>query len=329
MWVTLVAAAMGQTFTVSFDEQAASSLGLDQADLDEIEADIEAAAEGNLKLGSQAEFLSQMAAANAMSTKGMGVDYASNPQRFVVGGGFGPSVNGAGVTFKRGDATLPTGGYALQLSGLAGINLGIAAPDDSPLRRFMVYANGLVLKGQAGVFDADMANLGAHLQIKLIRPPHRGPVEWGGLDLTSGFETSRYRLELAQSIPIPADPVTWDATGRMDITASSRSVPIELSTNLRVLVATVYLGGAIDMRLGSTASTDLEITGPLSAEYNGQSGDIGTVTAQLNETGSAGSYVPRLFGGAQVNVAFFKVYGHLNVGLDHSFGGHIGARFAL
>ena len=323
MWVM---AAQAQSLVVDIDEQKASSIGLDAASL---EAEMEEAANGQFRLPSQEEFLSQMAAANSLSTKGMGVDYASNPQRFVVGASFGPSVNGAGASFGRGDGTLPTGGYSLQLSAMAALNLGAFSPDESALRRFVLSANGLVLSGKAGVFDADMSNFGAHLQIKLIRPPHKGAVEWGGIDLTSGIELSSYRLELSQSIPVPTDSMTWDATGKMSVTASSTSVPIELSTNLRLFVATIYLGGALDWRMNSTASTDLSLGGPLTAEYEGQSEELGSVSAQLNSTGAAGQYAPRLFAGTQVNILFFKVYGHLNVGLDKSFGGHIGARFAM
>jgi hypothetical protein len=50
----------------------------------------------------------------------------------------------------------------------------------------------------------------------------------------------------------------------------------------------------------------------------------------MDFSGTPDAYAPRLFGGAQLNVLFFKVYGQLNVGLtDESFGGHLGVRVAI
>ena len=36
-----------------------------------------------------------------------------------------------------------------------------------------------------------------------------------------------------------------------------------------------------------------------------------------------------VFGGIQTGFAFMQVYGHLNIGLNDSVGGHLGARLAF
>ncbi len=320
------AVAHAQEINVAIDPALAQAAGLDAA---AIERQIHDAAEGQLKLDAPKDFLNQMAAANAWATKGMGVDYASNPQRFVVGGSFGTAVNGVGFEFIRGQDTLPTGGFALQVTGMAGLNLGIAASDDSFLRRVVVYANGMYFKGAAGPFDAEFYNLGGHVQIKLIRPPHKGVVEWGGLDASAGYELSSYNLLLSQSLPIAVEGLRWDATGSFNVKALSHTVPIELSTNLRVFVVSAYAGLGLDLRRGVTASGEMALEGPVYAAFGQQETKVGTVSASLGTEGSAVGYAPRGFVGAQINVLLVKVYGQLNVGLDDTYGGQIGVRVAL
>lgn len=317
--------AFAQQVTFQFNEDV-SQYGVDTAD---IEQQMNTAIGGQLKLDGPEAWLGQMAAANALATKGMGVDYASNPQRFVLGGSFGSAVNGAGVTFVKGDTPLPEGGFAVNASAMGALNLGILAEDDSFWRRVVISANGLMAGGATGPFDADFYNVGAHLQVKLIRPPHKGVVEWGGLDLTGGYELTSYALTLTQAIPVETNGLTWDATGSFDVRANAQTIPLELSTNLRVLVVTVFAGGAVDYRMVAVSAGEATLGGPLSVSYEGQQKEIGRIDATLGVTGQVGDYVPRVFGGAQINVLMVKVYGQVNATLDEGFGGHLGVRVAL
>lgn len=318
--------AQAQDVTVAIDPDLAQQAGVDPT---EVEQQIHDATSGQLKLDEPQAFLEQMAAANAFATKGMGVDYATNPQRFFVGGAFGTAVNGAGFTFVRGEETLPTGGFALQASANAGLNLGFMSKDESFLRRIVVSANGLWYAGAAPPFEAEFFNLGGHIQLKLIRPSHKGVVEWGGLDVTSGYELSSYRLSLSESLPVETTGLRWDASGDLDITASSGSIPIELSTNLRVFVVSAYIGGALDIRTAAVANGTMSLGGPLTFTGAGQDQPLGTVNASLALEGHATEYVPRAFAGVQVNIVWLKVYGHVNVGFDDTYAGHLGVRVAL
>lgn len=318
-------AAWAQEITFEFDERAAQ-YGVDTTS---VEAQMNDAIGGQLKLDAPQAWLEQMAAANALTTKGMGVDYASNPQRFVVGGSFGSAVNGAGVTFVKGEAALPEGGFAVQAAAMAAVNLGAFAKDESFFRRFVLSVNGMKAGGATGPFHADFYNVGAHLQIKLVRPPHDGVVEWGGIDLTGGYELSSYALTLSQEIPVETDGLAWDATGRFDIAASSQTIPLELSTNLRVFVVTAYAGGGVDLRQTAIAVGDASLMGPISVDVQGTPQQIGTAGVSMGLTGQAIGYVPRAFVGAQINVFFVKIYGQINGTLDEGFGGHLGARVAL
>lgn len=320
-------AAHAQEIIVSIDEELAAQYGVDSA---AVEKEIRDASSEALKMDEPQIFVDEMASANAFATKGMGVDYATNPQRFFVGGAVGTATSGGGFTFIHGEGDLPAHGFAFQAAANAGLNLGVLSKDESFLRRIVVSANGMWAKGASGPFDAELYNLGGHLQIKLVRPPHKGVVEWGGLDVTAGYEVSAYRLLLSSKIPVATTDLTWDAEGTMDIRAVNRTIPVELSTNLRVVIFTVYAGGALDIRHATTAYGSASLGGPLSASYNGKAQEIGTVTAKMDVHGNdEAQYVPRAFGGVQINILMVKVYGHLNVGFDDTWAGHLGLRVAL
>lgn len=321
------APAWAQQIDIVIDPTLAQQAGVDA---EEVRGQIRSATEGALKMDAPEAFLRQMATANAFATKGMGVDYASNPQRFFAGAALGTAVNGAGFTFVRGTDTMPTAGFAFQAAANAGLNLGFLSADESLLRRVVVSANGMYAGGTSGPFQALLSNVGAHVQVKLIRPEHEGLVEWGGLDLTGGYEISTYRLSLTQALPVETEGLKWDAEGNFDITATSHTIPVEVSTNLRVFVVSAYLGGAVDIRREADARGEASLHGPLTASSQGRETQIGTVSATLGAAGTAESvYTPRVFAGAQINVLWVKVYGHLNVGFDDTYAGHLGLRVAL
>jgi hypothetical protein len=328
MIIALFSMALAQQVKVQVDPQLAAQAGVDAAEVQQLVSDT---VDGTLHIEGHEEFLTRMANANALSTKGMGVDYASNPQRFVVGASFGSSENGMAPSLTWGPEQLPEGGYSVQLSLMAALNLGFLSGDGSVLRRFVLSVNGMALKGKTGVFEAEMQNLGAHLQVKMIRPPHKGIVEWGGLDLTSGYELSNYHLRLSQTMPVKAEGLRWDASGQFTLESNASTVPIELSSNMRISVVGLYTGLGWDFRLGgSRATTDLSLGGPIQVSYQGKEQRLGRVDASMVTHGLAASGSGRIFGGVQANIFLVKVYGQLNWGpFDKSFGGHLGLRVAL
>lgn len=323
-------AAFAQDITFDVDEAKAQQFGIDVA---QVEAELEGQASEALNLVDPEAFMDSMAAAGAIATKGMGVDYASNPQKFVFGGSLGAATQSAGFRFGRGDTALPQSGFATMVTFMGGLNLGIASKKKSPARRFLVYVNGMLLDMPSDrEFGGSMYNVGAHLQVKLVKGPNAKVTEWGGIDLTTGFERTQYALDLARDLPITAPvgeaDLTWTATGQFDLTTTVDAIPIELSTNVRVLVVSAYVGGAVDVNTSSSTST-AGLTGPISAKLRGQEEDIGSASLDVSFAGASAPVVPRGFVGAQVNVLMFKVYGHLNGGLDGSLGGHVGARVAM
>jgi hypothetical protein len=323
--------AAAQQVTVTIDPQMAQQLGLDAG---AIEADLGAAVADEIKTDAIDTFVGQMADANLLSTKGMGVDYASNPQHFVVGGSIGTAVNGTGVQLGKGGDGLPSGGFAFQGAAMAGLNLGAFAGDDSFFRRIVVYGNGLAANTQGRPFTGRIENLGAHLQFQLARPKAGAAVEWGGIAFTTGYEWSRYSMELTEPLPVEADPVRWDASGDLTISSEASSTPFELSTNLRVLVATVFVGVASDVNRGAVASTTIALGGDITTQQQGETYTIGTAAVQAGVTAPGAAMLPRAFGGVQINILPVKLYGHVNIATDPlfermGFGAHTGVRVAL
>lgn len=317
-----------QSIVVNIDEQVAAQFGIDPA---EAESGVSSSIDSGLNIADQAEFLEAMANAAAMSSKGMGVDYASNIKTFMFGVSFGSAVNSAGFTFGRGGQELPDGsGFSLQLAAMAGVNLGFGN-EDSAASRFKLYVNGMTLGTSGDIFDGSLYNLGAHLQLQLAKPRRSAAAEWGGLAVTSGYDVSGYALQLSQALPVNTDidgnDLTWDATGTYDITAATTSIPVELSTNVRVAIVTVFAGGGVDIQQGD-ASSVIGLSGPLEVSSQGQQATLGAAAVTLDGSALADAMTPRVFGGVQAGLGPFQVYGQLNVGFNDSIGGHVGARLA-
>jgi hypothetical protein len=320
-----LAAAPNVTVDVTLPPQAQQA-GLNEAQLEDALAN---AIGQELHTVDLSEYMNQMANANVLSAKGIGVDYGSDMQRFAVGGGFGTAVNGAGFAFTAGDQ-LPETGFALQIGVMAGLNLGAFSPPESALRRFRLYVNGMTATTQREPFTATFLNYGGHLQIQVVKGGEKKDgVRWGGLDLTSGYEFSSYSLDLQKSYPISAEGLTWAANGGINLRAAAQSIPMELSTNLHIFVVTAFLGAGADYNLSGDATATINVSGPIDFEYQGQTSEVGYAAAGVSQTGTAAEFTPRVFAGAQVDVFMVKVYGQLNVTLDHSVGGHVGLRVVL
>ena len=182
--------ALAQSFTVTLDPGASDIPGFDA---DAMVSEMEGVVNSELKLDGQKKYLEQMANANAIATRGMGVDYATNFKKLVFGGSAGSGAAAAGLQLGSGDSLLPDFGWSAQMSVMAGLNLGLLAGKDSALNRVRIFGNGMAFKfPSSDGFQGSMVNYGAHLQVKIVGPLELKVVEWGGIDLTAGYEGSTY-----------------------------------------------------------------------------------------------------------------------------------------
>ena len=103
-----------------------------------------------------------------------------------------------GFNFNRSDDYLPPGGFAFMIYAMAGVNLGVLdGGTDTFLDRMRVYVNGMSISMPGDrAFGGEMYNLGVHGQLKVVPQMGNKVVEWGGLDITSGWNRAQYRLEL-------------------------------------------------------------------------------------------------------------------------------------
>ena len=279
----------------------------------------------SFRLEDQTEFLGQMATATALSARGMGVDYASSPQRFVVGGSLGPALVGKGSSFGYGDGLLPQGGFAFQGAVMAGLNLGAFADKDSAARRFILYGHGMSAGGGREPFAARAVNGGVHLQTQLLRVRDVGAAAWGGLAFTTGYDHTAYTLTLEREAPIETDVATWIANGTYEVRAVTNSIPLELSTNMRAAFLTVFGGGGIDVLFTGDAESEIDLRGDIAADGRKLGEAVVTQTDAAEITGT----VPRVFGGLQLNIFMVKLYGQVNVSLPEGMGMHGGLRVAM
>jgi hypothetical protein len=327
--LTAPAALAAAGMSVTIDEDLATTLGLDP---DALTADLEGAIGDELHLGDAQAFLGAMADAQALATKGMGVDYASNFDKLMVGYSLGTGVSSGGATFGKGGQEMPDYGFSFQMAATAGLNLGVLSGGEGFPSRIVLFAHGMTLDTSGDTFGAHLLNYGGHVQLRLIKPKDAEVVAWGGLALTAGFEHAEYRLDLQQGMPIAAPgsgvDATWDATGDYVMKAWSDSIPLEISTNLRIFVATAFVGAGMDYNTGS-ATTAMELSGPIEADAPGGPYTIGEATVSTIQSGAPGPSYPRVFGGLQLNIFMMKLYGQVNAGLDEGFGGHAGVRIAL
>jgi hypothetical protein len=326
----LASETFAQTVTIDLDDQKAAEFGLDTQSLED---SINQQINDQLKTDTPDVYMTQFAEASALALKGMGVDYASNPKIFSIGGTLGTGVAGIPWTVTRGTSELPEGGFAFMASLHGGLNVGALTPGDDLLDHLTVYVNGLAFQPPSErSFSASMYNFGVHAQLKLFGPVRGTIVEWGGLDVTGGYERSFYELTLSQPLPLSQQvedaTVTWDASGDYSITSTADTVPIELSTNLRVFVVSVYGGAAVDLR-AATANASVGMDGPVDAERDGETTTLGTAAVSVTGDGVAENMLIRGFGGVQLNAGPAKIYAHLNVASQDRYGGFVGVRVSM
>ncbi|NJK89336.1 MAG: hypothetical protein HC923_07975 [Myxococcales bacterium] len=332
----------GQTVNVRLDDPAPfSALGLSENELEQIITDQVRALYGVSDLPT---FLRLSANAQSLVSRGLGVDYASNPSGFL----FGVAVSGA---LDAGDADLdelddlrdfdlanfdravPIG-VGAQISLMVGYNFKAAG-----LPELTLYANGMVLPltvgVEAGDYSGDFRNFGVHAQYKLVRPFGNVVFSWGGLDVTSGLQFSEMVLDLGSnplrtSLPISANGVEVDVstvveTGRIELVQTAWTVPIEVTTNVRFLYVLSLFGGfGLDLNFGRAAlRADIQ-----SQDIRAGGQTVGAFSVSADDDNGPTTAVFRFLFGAQVHLGPIKVFGQLNVLTEQlALGGAAGLRF--
>lgn len=279
--------------------------------------------------------------AQAFSNKGLGADYASNPKSFIIGLAANVSANtDEAYVSKDNNRRPPVDGIGANFSVMAGTNLHWAG-----LRPLTIYGNYFSSNGAYKQFEGKNTNFGFHAQVKLFENVHERDrsvsFSWGGIDVTSGIEYGRLALNLTDTlkneIPLTSDKdgPAVEATSQGVFRADMRvwSVPVEVTTNVRLFyLLSLYGGVGFDWQFGGSNKLTMNLDSDLLGTAPGVTDkvDIGKakITATEDVAPSAGKL--RALVGVQANLAFLRLFTHLNVMPDRGLIGVVaGVRLAF
>lgn len=286
------------------------------------------------------EYLRSLADAQAFSNKGLGVDYASSPESFVLGAAVGVSLSLGDRGLGEIDADQPVAGVAPNMTVMAGLNFDMIG-----LPWLTVYGNFFYLDYQYEQLTAEVRNFGLHAQLSIFKPEGDALellFQWGGFLITTGFEWSYLGLtlqdELETELPLQGAIASLDAklisTGTFRIQTTANMIPIELTTAIRFLyIAGLYIGVGFDAQLGD-AEMSIELQGNMTATHptDGSTIDLGTLEIKAidstAETGKPSEMRIRFLAGAQVNLSVVKLFVQVNLVPELAVSAAAGLRIA-
>lgn len=310
-----------------------------------VKADMEAEINKRFQLNKLSDYMQQMSNAQTISHKGQGVSYATEHSLFVVGASFGGGFNTtSGFDFET-KGGVPPIGVAIQGSGMIGLSLSkFPLPQVGPidLKKFTLFVNYLSYSNDSLLSGLTLKTntFGIHAQYKLIDGKNIGGIgvlNWGGVAVTSGFNTSNntisYKGNQAIGINSGGQSYNWvsASSSTLSIESNSFSIPIEVSTNVRLLyVLSIFVGTGFDLNFGSSKMT-ANITGPITDTLGSTVGNA-TLAANEEKGPSAGTW--RFFAGPQLNLVPLKntnvlsIYAQGNYSIGGNYGAHAGLRIA-
>ena len=187
------------------------------------------------------------------ANRGFGVDYAIRTRElelgFVVTGAFagGPLLGASNVA----------AGDIVSYGGTAGASL-----ERWGVPRVSVFANGGYTSATIDELTGHLTTTGAHARVEAVRA--RG--HWLGVAVTSGVEVSHAALSathggLTAHFTVQGDRpgesrnLTLTATGTLDLTATTVTVPLIATTGVRAGPFAAYVGGGVDLTNGGSTLT--------------------------------------------------------------------------
>jgi hypothetical protein len=255
-----------------------------------------------------ADLLRAFANTGAFSDRGLGADYQSDPDTWMIGIG---ATGALASDVSLGSSQHVVYGAVVNIGGIVGTSLARwGAP------RWSAFVSGSYEDTTIRALKGTLESVGAHAQTKLIAGGEPGALRWTGLDLTGGVEVAHW--EVGQAAPInvnfkvhgtTADQVTnvrLDSTGTLTVSSSTYTIPIELTTGVRLggLFA-LYGGGGLDLTLG-TASIVAQLNGTMS--MNADHIPIGTVVITGSGSNSPDALSAHALAGLELHTRHFRVF---------------------
>jgi len=273
-----------------------------------------------------AGFLRRFGDAQSFTSKGMGVDYASEATYFEVGGSASFAL-GMDRTYQPGNTQgFPIQGVGLNASLMAGVSLSSLGV---PVMIFGSWMN--VPTSNYGSMSGSLNNWGVHGQVRLFGPPRSTSalgmlVRWGGIAITTGLDYSHMSLGLRKDVSsnftFPNDTglnvaMTGAASGsgRFNVDMITKSIPLDITTSVRLMtLLTVYGGMGFDWQLGGGSSMDLNLDANLVGHSSASPDayDLGTANVTANVKADPSAAKIRGILGLQLNLALLRIFTQLN-----------------
>lgn len=270
-----------------------------------------------------------MANSSVMAGKGIGTDYASGMQVFIIGAGVGA---GADLT-KSKDPKSDISGAGVQPGVMIGTNLswmdtekilGLQTNKLNVFANFMSY-NLDKTSGDTDV-NAKLQSMGVHVSYDWITGNGSKLFGWSGIRITTGYERNKTKLTFNSKIDKALDTTSGGVTYHSDISArpdaiidvATSTIPLNISTSVQFLyLFSLYGGVGADYNMGkATGKGNLNSTpsnvsctgGPNPAcPAGGSAGTINT-SANIDGTGKVNPFLYRAFAGFQLNLPFIRVF---------------------
>jgi len=318
--VTITLTQQGQAF--------AAALGKTPA---ELQAELKSKVDDAYQTANVDGFLRAFTDATAFSQRGIGVDYAAHPENIIFGIAGNVAVASDSVLDSQ---ERTTAGAAVNFAAMVGVNL---ASMDLP--KLTLFGNGFYQGAATDKLDGTITSVGAHAQYRLISPQaDKGAAavvaRWLGLDITAGIEYTRWKLgatNIKNTYQLAGDggqtsTVSVDSTGNFDLTTNAVTVPVEITTGVRLAyIASLYIGAGFDFTVGKS-----EVAGNLSGDILTDAGEtIGNVTLAATGSNSASPAAGRILAGAQLNLWKLKIFVQGNVSQTPAASVAFGLRLVL
>jgi hypothetical protein len=254
------------------------------------------------------QLLRAFANTGAFADRGLGADYQADPDTWMLGV---VATGALASDVSLGSSSHVVYGAVVNIGGVVGTSLARwGAP------RWQAFASGSYEDTTIKSMHGSLITGGAHAQYKLIAGSAPAVVRWTGLDVTGGIEISRWDVGEAKPIKInfkvynatmtDSNTVDLISNGTLSVTARTYSVPIEVTTGVRLLgVLAIYGGGGIALTTGSSA-INARLSGTMT--INNDMEPIGT--AVITGTGTSGpdAVSVHALAGVELHTRYFRFF---------------------
>lgn len=292
------------------------------------------------------KMMKNMSNASVISTKGVGSDYASDMNVFLVG-----ATVGAGVAYERNDTiNSDINGAGAATGMIIGANAEklnlhhFAGLDTKRLNfylNFMKLGHSQNLVNNGGV-DNDLRlhflSIGFHFRYDWIQGSGTKRLGWGGVKLHWGYDFNQtdftYESDLDKVVNLVDNNSGANINGRItgrpkyNVKTTTHSIPLEISTDARFLnVFSLYGGLGTDISYGKAEGSgvaDGQVS-PLVCTGGGVCGGGQIVQVQvqanINAEGKVAPLMARGFTGLQINLPYFNMFAQVNKGFGNNLWG--------